>query len=1201
MSIRPELRQRLDAAVPLLAFLLSLSLFVAIALWRAHDIRDQAQVEVQHASERLATEIEQRLKIPISGLNGARGVFAHDNKLNRAEFGSYVASRDMAGEFPGVRGFALIARVPRSEMSAFVAAERADGAPDFAIHPAEATDQADLFVVRFIEPVASNAGVQGLNNPDPLRRSAIQQAIDSGETTMSAAITLTQDERQSPGTLLLVPVYARGANPVNVTERRASLLGVLASPIVLEELLHGLPGMSAAQFQIKLFDAAASVSGVSVFFDSARTGTSPLASSPQYTARQSLPLYGRELVLRVDSLPGFEAALDRVTPWAIVFAGATISALLGAYLRRRIQQHALVLAKVAQRTRELAREHERMRNILETATDGIYLLDASGLLIESNPAFLRMLGRDLSAIGKLRVTDWDAQLDQASIRQVMETLVNTQTSVVFESQNRRSDGSVMDVEINARGLLVDDQRMIYCAARDITQRKRSAAALREGHDILQSILAATPDGYWQIDDAGTLLDVNPRYCELSGYTREELLQTPLMQLVVVESVKVIVERRQRAIASGHSEYESSHRRKDGSIWDVEVSVIYRPMAGGQYFAFFRDITERKRIKAQINQAEALLRTAINTIDEAFVIYDPNDRLVLCNEKYRELYAGIAHLIVPGVPFETLIRAGARQGQYLDAIGREEEWVKDRLAEHHAGNISVIRRHQSGRILRVVDRRTPDGHLIGFRVDVTDLQQAREAAEAASLAKSQFLTTMSHEVRTPMNGILGMAQVLLLPSVSEAQRLDYARTILNSGQTLLKLLNDILDLAKIEAGKVEIETIEMDPAQLIAQTQDLFGAAAAAKGLKVDSEWLGATAHYRGDPHRLTQMLSNLISNAIKFTEQGRIRVQARETGSVGDDATLEFSVSDSGIGIAKDKLKLLFQTFSQVDSSNSRQFGGTGLGLSIVRTLAHLMGGEAGVESELGRGSRFWFRIQARRLAPTPLDMSSLPPTALAAEPVNSYPSARVLLVEDNAVHRRLVEVLLTQLGVHVVLVEDGQQGLDAILHGETATVVLMDLNMPHLDGYAATEKIRQWEQQTGQSRRAIVALTAHAYAEDRQRCMDAGMDEVLTKPVSFDTLKDLLARRLPARPLAVPSPAYQAIDVQRVLALMGELIPLLEDIDFEAISRCKELQALLAGTELAGEFLPVVGALQDFLFDAALCDLRKIMANPSWQGDPHG
>ena len=251
-----------------------------------------------------------------------------------------------------------------------------------------------------------------------------------------------------------------------------------------------------------------------------------------------------------------------------------------------------------------------------------------------------------------------------------------------------------------------------------------------------------------------------------------------------------------------------------------------------------------------------------------------------------------------------------------------------------------------------------------------LEQARDAAEAANRAKSRFLATMSHEIRTPMNSLLGMAQVLLRPNVPESDRLHYARIILSSGQTLLALLNDILDLSKIEAGKVELAALPMEPAQLIEDVRSLFAGIAAAKGLVFACHSSVAAGHYLGDPDRLRQMLSNLVANAIKFTSQGEIRLEVREAGDgafpaqpgTGHSAVLEFSVTDSGIGIAPDQHRLLFLPFSQTDSGITRNYGGSGLGLSIVASIAALMGGEVGVESTPGQGSRFWFRIRAARL-----------------------------------------------------------------------------------------------------------------------------------------------------------------------------------------------------------------------------------------------
>ena len=239
-------------------------------------------------------------------------------------------------------------------------------------------------------------------------------------------------------------------------------------------------------------------------------------------------------------------------------------------------------------------------------------------------------------------------------------------------------------------------------------------------------------------------------------------------------------------------------------------------------------------------------------------------------------------------------------------------------------------------------------------------RAKETAEAANLAKSQFLATMSHEIRTPLNGVLGMAQLLLQPGVSEDERQVFTRTILNSGQTLLTLLNDILDLSKVEAGKLDLAFVAYDPRRIVEETNALFAELAKSKDVNIESVWRGPPGRrYRVDPTRLRQMLSNLVGNAIKFTEHGSVRVDAAEVECNAGNAVIEFAVTDSGIGIPPDKLPLLFTPFSQVDSSDTRQYGGTGLGLSIVRSLAELMNGNAGGDSEPGKGSRFWFRIRA--------------------------------------------------------------------------------------------------------------------------------------------------------------------------------------------------------------------------------------------------
>ena len=394
-------------------------------------------------------------------------------------------------------------------------------------------------------------------------------------------------------------------------------------------------------------------------------------------------------------------------------------------------------------------------------------------------------------------------------------------------------------------------------------------------------------------------------------------------------------------------------------------------------------------------------------------------------------------------------------------------------------------------------------------DMAEMERLKLAAETASLAKSSFLATMSHEIRTPMNGILGMAQLLLMSGTGASEQRDYARTILNSGQTLLTLLNDILDLSKVEAGKLDLKPVAFDPRTMIEEVAGLFADQARTKGLTIEAHWHGPQGQrYRADPIRLRQVLTNLVSNAVKFTGQGSVRVDASEIGRQGDSALLELAVTDTGIGIAPEQQALLFKPFSQLDSSTTRQYGGTGLGLSIVRSLAELMGGEAGVDSEAGQGARFWLRIRVD----CPGEDEDSRALARPAEPAASAVQAsgrHVLIVEDNPTNRKVVEALLGKLQIRSDSVNNGQAAVDAILGGMRPDLVLMDVQMPVMDGMQATAAIRQWERETGKAHLPIVALTAGAFEEDRQQCLTAGMDDFLAKPVNLNDLLKMLAKWL--------------------------------------------------------------------------------------------
>ena len=562
--------------------------------------------------------------------------------------------------------------------------------------------------------------------------------------------------------------------------------------------------------------------------------------------------------------------------------------------------------------------------------------------------------------------------------------------------------------------------------------------------------------------------------------------------------------------------------------DLEVRVSERTSE------LQKEIAERKHTDQKLEERTAFFNSLIENTPIAIVAVGIDDIVQFCNPAFENIFR-YRQADVIGKSLLGLVT----NSEILSEVStnREALWkgkVIHTVTKRVRSDGSLVDVEAFSVPLGPSENRT--GAVMQYQ-DITErkraeeaLVRAKDAAEAASRAKSEFLANMSHEIRTPMNGIIGMTELALDTELTSGQR-EYLGLVLASADSLLKLINDILDFSKIEAGKIDIEKIEFPFQHSLDET--LKSLALRAQQKNVELSWRvgpGIPDYLKGDVGRLRQILVNLVGNAVKFTERGAIEVSVETESESEAGVLLHFRVRDSGIGIPRAKQEMIFEAFTQVDSSTTRNYGGTGLGLAITSRLVQLMGGTIWVESEPGQGSVFHFTSRFEFTGAVPRTTNSGNPEAIRSLPAGTavpsmFPGAqgmKILLAEDNAVNRKLATALLQKRGHQVVATENGREALNA-LERENFDLVLMDIQMPVLDGLDAIHAIRAKEQSSG-SHLPIIALTAHAMKGDRERCLAAGADEYVTKPIRTPDLLAAIDRATNAEvTLANPAPTLAA------------------------------------------------------------------------------